>query len=63
MCALSVRKSGLCCVFSFVTNAALTKGALPLDDLQYDGGKRRSGQFCSTELGYETVTALCRVER
>lgn len=48
-------------VFAFVTNAALEKGALPLDDLQYEGGKRRSGRFCSTELGYETVTALCRV--
>ncbi len=45
------------CAFMFVTNAALSKGALPMDDIQYPAAKpeNRCGVFDSTELGYEVV--------
>ncbi len=45
------------CAFQYVTNAALDKGAIPMDDIQYPAAKpeNRSGAFNSTELGYEVV--------
>lgn len=47
--------------FKFVTNAALEKGALPIDDVQtpYASDENKSGKFDSTELGYSTITAAC----
>ncbi len=47
--------------FKFVTNAALEKGALPIDDVQTPEtpDENRSGVFNSTELGYKTVTNVC----
>ena len=43
--------------FSFVTNAALAEGALPIDDLQTPGveEKNKCGAFDSAELGYKAV--------
>ncbi len=43
------------CAFQFVTNAALDRGALPIDDIQYPGGVSRCGMFDAVELGYEVV--------
>lgn len=50
--------------FKFVTNAALAKGALPIDDTQTPGipEENRSGQFYSTELGYRTITSACTLK-
>ena len=47
--------------FKFVTNAALEKGALPVDDVQTPNtpDKSRSGEFNSTDLGYQTITNRC----
>ena len=47
--------------FKFVTNAALEKGALPVDDTQTPNTpeKNKSGAFNSTDLGYKTVTNVC----
>jgi hypothetical protein len=47
--------------FKFVTNAALEKGALPIDDVQIPStpDKSRSGAFNSTDLGYQTITNRC----
>ena len=47
--------------FKFVTNAALEKGALPVDDTQTPNtpNENKSGIFNSTELGYQTVTNVC----
>jgi len=47
--------------FKFVTNAALEKGALPIDDTQTPNtsAEYRSGVFNSTELGYQTITNVC----
>ncbi len=47
--------------FKFVTNAALEKGALPIDDIQAPNtpDKSRSGAFNSTDLGYRTITNRC----
>ena len=47
--------------FKFVTNAALEKGALPIDDVQIPGppDENRSGAFNSTDLGYITITNVC----
>ena len=47
--------------FKFVTNAALEKGALPIDDVQIPNTpeKSRSGIFNSADLGYRTVTNRC----
>lgn len=44
-------------VFKFITNAALAKGALPVDELQTQNTEeaRRSGKFNSYELGYKTA--------
>jgi len=50
--------------FKFVTNAALEKGALPVDDFQIPNttyGKKR-GAFCSTDFGYQTVTNVCTLK-
>jgi len=43
--------------FKFVTNAALEKGALPIDDIQTPdtSTQNRSGIFNSTDLGYKNV--------
>ena len=50
--------------FKFVTNAAIAKGALPIDDTQTPGipEENRSGQFYSTELGYRTITSACTLK-
>ena len=47
--------------FKFVTNAALEKGALPIDDVQIPDtpDENRSGAFDSTDLGYITITNVC----
>ena len=47
--------------FKFVTNAALEKGALPIDDIQTPNtpAESKSGAFNSTDLGYQTVTNVC----
>ena len=47
--------------FKFVTNAALEKGALPVDDTQTPNtpNENKSGIFNSTELGYRTITNVC----
>ena len=47
--------------FKFVTNAALEKGALPVDDTQTPNtpNENKSGMFNSTELGYRTITNVC----
>ena len=47
--------------FKFVTNAALEKGALPVDDTQTPNtpNENKSGVFNSTELGYRTITNVC----
>ena len=47
--------------FKFVTNAALEKGALPVDDTQTPNtpDENKSGIFNSTELGYQTITNVC----
>ncbi len=50
--------------FKLVTNAALEKGALPVDDAQTPSasGSHRSGNFNSTDLGYRTVTNVCVIK-
>lgn len=47
--------------FKFVTNAALEKGALPVDDTQTPNtpNENKSGIFNSTELEYQTITNVC----
>ena len=47
--------------FKIVTNAALEKGALPVDDTQTPNtpNENISGIFNSTELGYQTITNVC----
>lgn len=47
--------------FKFVTNAALEKGALPIDDVQTPSTppEERNGKFDSTELGYRCATEVC----
>ncbi len=47
--------------FKFVTNAALEKGALPVDDTQTPDTptENKSGAFNSTDLGYKTITNIC----
>lgn len=51
-------------VFKFVTNAALEKGAMPVDDTQTQNTptENKSGEFNSTELGYKTVTYACNLK-
>ena len=48
-------------VFKFVTNAALEKGALPVDDIQTSdtSAENKSGIFNSTDLGYKNVINGC----
>jgi len=48
--------------FKYVTNAAMEKGAIPFDDMQYTGAPHTCGKFDSAELGYETVTMVCVVK-
>ncbi|MBE6651063.1 MAG: helix-turn-helix transcriptional regulator [Ruminococcaceae bacterium] len=50
--------------FKFVTNAALEKGALPIDDIQVPTTPivNKSGNFNSAELGYQTVTYACMMK-
>jgi len=50
--------------FKFVTNAALEKGALPIDDVQTPStpDTSRSGAFHSTDLGYRTITNVCTLK-
>ena len=50
--------------FKFVTNEALSKGELPVDDMQTPNtpDENKSGVFNSTELGYQTVTDICILE-
>ena len=50
--------------FKFVTNAALEKGALPIDDVQTPDtpDTSRSGAFNSTDLGYRTITNVCTLK-
>ncbi len=47
--------------FKFVTNSALERGALPVDDTQtpFTPHENRSGSFNSTDLGYKTITNVC----
>ncbi len=47
--------------FKFVTNAALEKAALPVDDVQTPTtpAKNKSGVFNATDLGYQTITNAC----
>ncbi len=47
--------------FKFVTNAALEKGALPVDDIQTSdtSAENKSGIFNSTDLGYKNVINGC----
>ncbi len=50
--------------FKFVTNAALEKGALPIDDIQTPNtiDENKSGFFNSTDLGYQTITNVCCIK-
>lgn len=50
--------------FKCVTNEALEKGALPVDDAQTPGTseRHRSGKFNSTELGYRNVVDDCCIK-
>ena len=49
--------------FKYVTNAALEKGALPVDDTQtVDTPNKRSGNFNSTDFGYKTVISVCNIK-
>lgn len=50
--------------FKFVTNAALEKGALPMDDIQtpYVQESGKSGTFDSTALGYKIATCCCQLK-
>lgn len=47
--------------FKFVTNSALERGALPVDDTQtpFTPNENRSGSFNSTDLGYKAVMNIC----
>lgn len=47
--------------FKYVTNAALEKGALPIDDVQVSNApmENKSGVFFSADLGYQTVIDAC----
>lgn len=51
--------------FKFVTNGALEKGALPIDDIQTPDTpeENRSGKFNSTELGYKTISNACIIKQ
>ena len=47
--------------FKYVTNAALERGAMPIDDVQVSNAPRenKSGAFFSADLGYQTVIDAC----
>ena len=51
-------------VFQFITNAALEKGALPLDSTQtpFERESSKSGQFDSAALGYQTAGFSCQIK-
>lgn len=51
-------------VFKYVTNAALEKGALPLDSTQTPFTKEssKSGKFDSSEFGYKTAGFSCHIK-
>ena len=51
-------------VFKFVTNAALAKGALPLDDAQtpFESESAKSGKFDSARFGYKTAVFSCQIK-
>lgn len=51
-------------VFKHVTNTALEKGALPMDDIQtpYSDDEGKSGSFNSTDMGYKTVLYTYQVK-
>ncbi|MBQ8288670.1 MAG: helix-turn-helix transcriptional regulator [Clostridia bacterium] len=42
-------------VFQFMTNEALKRGAVPFDDIQYQGSEAACGAFDSAQMGYETM--------
>lgn len=50
--------------FKFITNAALAKDALPIDDVQTEvvEDQYRCGKFNSTDFGYKTVTCPCCIK-
>ncbi len=41
--------------YKYITNESITAGAVPFDDIQCNDGQYKSGNFNSTELGYEIV--------
>ena len=51
-------------VFKYVTNAALEKGALPLDSTQtpFERESSKSGKFDSSEFGYKTAGFSCQIK-
>ena len=51
--------------FGYVTNAALAAGALPFDDIQYEGAPEegKSGSCDSGIFGYEKVNNVCALKR
>jgi hypothetical protein len=50
--------------FKFVTNAALEKGALPIDNCQTPAEtSAKSGTFDSTEFGYRLAVCTCSIEK
>lgn len=51
-------------VFKFVTNAALSKGALPYDAMQtpFEKESSKSGKFDSAEFGYKTTVFSCQIK-
>ena len=50
-------------IFSFITNEALKRGALPIDTEHNPGSphEQRRGGFDSAEFGYRTVSYCCRI--
>ncbi len=51
-------------IFKFVTNTAITKGALPFDDVQtpYSKAGSKSGNFDSGIFGYKTAVFHCQLK-
>ena len=50
--------------FKFVTNAALEKGALPIDNCQTPAEtSAKSGTFDSTEFGYRLAVCTCSIKK
>ena len=50
--------------FKFVTNSALERGALPIDDVQtiYTPHENKSGIFNSNDIGYKKATDICIIK-